>query len=200
MCYCFVCDVKVSECKKWNEHYRASDKGPEKTYWKNQRAKAAGRPTVPAPYSPSAAARAASRQGGTALAMAQRIANVFGVQPPFHAAPPPFDAAPSAPLSAMPAISPQNTVMWNRMKVALRAFEMYEKGQHSLTASNIKMVKEAIYTAAARTTRAADNMHAGPWLNKPYTTASAYTNVRDYEVVQCKVSSEGNGQTDTLSK
>ena len=31
MCYCYVCDVKVPECKKWNEHYRASDRGSQKT-------------------------------------------------------------------------------------------------------------------------------------------------------------------------
>ena len=29
-------------------------------------------------------------------------------------------------------------------------------------------------------------MNAGPWMQKPYTTSSAHTNVRDYEVVQCK--------------
>ena len=50
----------------------------------------------------------------------------------------------------MPAMSGANAAMWNRMKVALRTFEMFEKGQHTLTAADIKMVKEAIYNAANR--------------------------------------------------
>ena len=64
-------------------------------------------------------------------------------QPPYqrpHAAP----VTPAAPftLTSMPPMKVSNSTMWSRMKTTLRAFEIYENGQHDLTAADVKMVKE----------------------------------------------------------
>jgi hypothetical protein len=39
LCYCYVCDVKVSECTDWAVHCRASDTGRRAQYWGNERTK-----------------------------------------------------------------------------------------------------------------------------------------------------------------
>ena len=36
-CYCAVCDVPVAECRKWSDHCRATDKGPDADLWKKKR-------------------------------------------------------------------------------------------------------------------------------------------------------------------
>lgn len=36
-CYCYVCEVKAGECQSWNEHCLATDKGPKKLHWLQQR-------------------------------------------------------------------------------------------------------------------------------------------------------------------
>jgi hypothetical protein len=38
LCYCYVCDVKASDCEEWNTHCLATDQGPRASYWRNQRA------------------------------------------------------------------------------------------------------------------------------------------------------------------
>ena len=39
-CFCYVCDTLVSECKSWETHCNASDKGRDKDSWKRLRDKA----------------------------------------------------------------------------------------------------------------------------------------------------------------
>ena len=36
-CYCAVCDVPVAECRKWSDHCRATDKGPDADLWRKKR-------------------------------------------------------------------------------------------------------------------------------------------------------------------
>jgi len=36
-CYCFVCDVPVTECSDWNVHCGATDAGTQRSKWKNLR-------------------------------------------------------------------------------------------------------------------------------------------------------------------
>ncbi|KAH8098990.1 hypothetical protein JL720_1963 [Aureococcus anophagefferens] len=33
-CYCFVCDVPVADCPKWDDHCHATDAGPDAAQWK----------------------------------------------------------------------------------------------------------------------------------------------------------------------
>jgi len=57
-CYCYVCDVKASDCAVWDTHCNATDSGTLATFWHSERdkAKANGRPTGRAAAAPIAAA------------------------------------------------------------------------------------------------------------------------------------------------
>lgn len=37
LCYCYVCDVPVNECRSWPSHCSATDQGPKAFYWKTLR-------------------------------------------------------------------------------------------------------------------------------------------------------------------
>jgi len=37
LCYCYVCDVPVKDCKHWTLHCNATDKGPRAYYWNSMR-------------------------------------------------------------------------------------------------------------------------------------------------------------------
>ena len=39
-CYCYICDIPVKECKHWDMHCNASDKGIDAGLWKRMREKA----------------------------------------------------------------------------------------------------------------------------------------------------------------
>ena len=36
-CYCYVCDIRASDCQRWDDHFGATDQGSGSLMWKNMR-------------------------------------------------------------------------------------------------------------------------------------------------------------------
>jgi hypothetical protein len=103
-----VCDKKASECDEWNSsHYRASDKGTEKNFWK--------------------AARSRKKNGGAALPNTP-MPDPWAAPIGFGGIRVPVRPEPPMPtLTKFPTQTPQNRIMLEKMKKFIKIFEDFVK-------------------------------------------------------------------------